>query len=523
VTFVDPDPDDDLGAGAGPKVYLRGLTASEEIDDVQIQVVHTSAEGVPSEPEMIELTVIAVALSFRPMDPERVPREELSPANEFGEDLDASAIHSGFPLLGFISGFPLLGFIAPGMPPPPSGFRKNMELVATITPCVPAVDQVGFDWELDFKRVRQSPVEGVFDANDQEIPTPGAPKCPPPMWCDDDGDNEDEDLFLDSFPQCTVFSVDTPGIGFLDCGPNEQGHYFIFADSFREWLNAGGFRASETREWHARTQAVCDAGGWMMTGMNLSAEGPLPPAAAQRSRNVPVETDSADPSPDESGERDSMPQQASPPTTAMYSMLPSDEIISRLRDEDARTQMSAFREAERRLRAEEWEPFALEAIIELAKVEREEYKWNDPTFYALRLLGESKTPRATELLLDRIELQTPVLVGRGGIEEAFVQMHPAVDGLLRGCDSSIAPILERSETATDSQWKLMARILHRFDLKTPAVRQAMETLLEVTDDETAKKRLEEFLDTPQPRRPTPPKKQEQTKQTSDESVALGAQ
>ncbi len=53
-----------------------------------------------------------------------------------------------------------------------------------------------------------------------------------------------------------------------------------------QWLNAGGFRASETRTWHARSQAVCENNAWMMTGVNLLGQGPLPPEGAQRNRSM---------------------------------------------------------------------------------------------------------------------------------------------------------------------------------------------------------------------------------------------
>ncbi len=283
----------------------------------------------------------------------------------------------------------------------------------------------------------------------------------------------------------------------------------VFASfALPQWLNAGGFRASETRTWHARSQAVCENNAWMMTGVNLLGQGPLPPEGAQRSAPPPpLKKEQAGPKPPQAQNTPEERREAflreQERIRAEYEALPEAELLQQLKAANHPQQRHAFDELQWRLRAKAVSDESIEELFRIASLELKDYTWETPTVCTLRLLGELETRRAIETLLDRIDIQIQFVGLWRGFGRAFLMQHPAVDGLLRTGDRAIAPILERARTATDEQWKLMLYVLNVYDHKTPAVRQAMETLLEATEDETAKKRLEEFLATPEPKRPKP--------------------
>jgi len=499
IAFVDADPDDGLPAAASPTVRLRGLEASEALNDATVTVTHTTADGQCSETDMIELTVILATLTFRPENPHADPPEMLSPDN----DVDLAVL----PPLGF----PELGPSTPNQPAGVPGFFKVVEIKAQIDP---ADDALGC--QFDFKRERQG-YSGWWTTENGFEPLPGS--CPPPMWCDDDQGDHDEDLLIGGNPEVAVYAIDAPGLDVGNVTGDCQTEDVTVGTCmrFREWLEIDGVRASNTLEWHASTEISCTGGQWRLSSHvwpNAMGQGPFncaPPPTAQRLPQidlVPQRSVSANLRSDHRGvgrlsAPDDQIDRGSVELLAVIEDLQSDRLRDRL--EARRSVRDAYERGG--LSAEE-QALLTKELLRLARIREEQYAFYDPVMIAIELLGVLQATEAIPVMLDRIWDGFPRVV----LDTRTV----AASALLELGDSAVGPILERCATATPREWDGMRGVLHELDRRSPVAREAMRALLDAQDEfgppenkeeaqrrERVKQRLGEFLATPEPKRPKP--------------------
>ena len=482
-----PGTDDD-------SVRILGVAPSAALNDVKIKATWRSADGTQECSDMLELTVIAATLSFRPANPLAQPRQQWSQNNEVNAQLFSD------------SGTPTLGFVSPNSPPGTLGFHKNMEIRAEIQPCID-----GLECEFDFKRERQGRI-GILLANPQGGPvfSPGPGDCAPPQWCDDDTPadpqdptsiNLDEDLSM-APEDCDLFVIDTPGVAtagstcaLLQAAAQQQGFEFrslINAMDFHEWLNIDGWRASQTLPWHGATEISCAEGAFVETNFefgNVLGTGVLP---------VPE-------------------QGAGRPDLSWVELGDFDfeNIIKLIHQWDD----SPDRPTDPTDRAG-----ILRSLERVAAGRSKKVQDNPPEFFsprtrAINLLGRLRASESVDTLLDLLDFK---VINRWSPPPA--EYRPAVGALISIGEHVIAPILERCGSESAERWRLMARVLRRIDQDSPLVRQAMRTMLDAqawfaeveaagaapqpSEAERArrarvKERLLEFLSTPEPDRPTP--------------------
>lgn len=209
---------------------VRAKSKSSAADDVTLTVTYT-VDGVECFARF-DLTVIQVDLEFRATG-------TWSPENDIGR------------LASY--GEPTLGPVRPGNPAGCTGFHKNIEIVATVTPC-DDLPRCTFD----FKREKQG-YGGFIDANGgnsnaQDVVPPGSP-----TWDDDDKSNADEDLVLEKAEGCKLFVVDSPGIKNVgtSCTAAELGDRWYNFKNFREWLDVNGKQCTDYLVWRASTYIQC--------------------------------------------------------------------------------------------------------------------------------------------------------------------------------------------------------------------------------------------------------------------------
>ncbi|RMH30358.1 MAG: hypothetical protein D6692_02295, partial [Planctomycetota bacterium] len=499
-------------------VRIHGLAPSGQLNDVQIKATWRSADGAQECSDMLELTVIVATLTFRPTDPLAVPRERISTGNDFIQNLDA-----GGQQFATETGWPFLGVIAPASPPEATWYTKNMEITASIQPCVDGLECV-----FDFKRLRQG-LTGLAN------PTTGegalwSSSCPQPNWCDDDAINGevanfDEDLQLDPPPACTVFVIDAPGLDphspLMPCDANNQGKIALNQFTFQEWLNADGFRASGTTTWSASTELTCNAGQWNMTNTVWMNTGPSlvqaqPVVLPSNTVQNPPPAGGVRPVIAEGG-RDDNPnliEQWRREKEDALGALPSAQLLSMLRSEGSKgwgDRIKAMWGLSVQIREGR---LGAEGINELIRVAHENKEVNS-TRFAIELLAESRVPAAIQALLDRIDFVSPSPADTPWRGPSM----PTMDALVRIGLPAVAPILERCGSEPDERWRLMAGVLRQIDKDSPLVREAMRAVLDAQawfeeveaaggvpqPDEAerarrarVKQRLTEFLSTPEP-------------------------
>lgn len=483
---------------------------------------------------MLELTVVFVSLAFRPNDPFAQPREVWT-----GYPGGPSAPQDGrndIPPVG-AGGEPLLGAIAPGFPPTATGFFKNIEISASVSPCINSLGSVA-----DFKRLRQGfdGVVATINGQAQFLVNSGeTTHCPPPAWCDDDVNNgqvfnDDEDLAFDAPPACTVFVIDGPG---LDIGgPCTQaqidaGAQPVHCMNFVEWFNLDGFRASATLNWSTATAVSCGPNGQWVEGNAWSTNrvGPshkpfpaLPPTVLVQPVQAGIGTDASIPT-----------AGVNAPTLRPEGEQADSRIVwDRVREaiihagtQDMGVQVDSFRATyaamESGLRGDE----VNEALRWLDTFLRKSDHPNiagtffDQRLLAIWVLGELGDVEAARLLIPYVN--TRFAGGGGRMSRMFT---PGVRALARCGENAVGPILERCRMASSNEWDKFTLALRQIDKDSPLVRQAMRAVLDAQAvaerDELAglrprpdeaekarralmKQRLREFLFTPEPERPKP--------------------
>ncbi|RMH30354.1 MAG: hypothetical protein D6692_02300, partial [Planctomycetota bacterium] len=505
---------------------IRGLAPSGQLNDVQIKATWTSADGAQECSDMLELTVVFVTLAFRPDEPYAAPREVWT-GFPGGPSAPQDGSNDVPPLAQY--GQPLLGAIAPGAPPPAQGFFKNIEISGWISPCIAGLGSVA-----DFKRLRQGYDGVVLAVNGQPrfftSPEDFPNHCPPPAWCDDDLDspgradaNNDEDLAFDAPPACTVFVVDHPGFGAeASCTPDQIQFDVqpLVCFNFSEWLNLDGYRASRTLDWSASTGISCGQGGlwreghgWVANRVGQSHKPfpALPPAGA-----LPVV---------------SAALRATAPGTAQQALAedrqpaPGESDSAQLRtaihnasSEDLLVRMRAMQQAYDLL--EHGATVDIESRHELiSALMNGDPHDPGPSFinykrFAINILGQTGGEDAVRAIIPYISTQFP-----GGTSRRLWIETPAVRAMMKCGLAAVGPILERTGSASDEDWKRMTHVLIDLDTQSFIVRQTMRTVLDAQSwfeeveaaggvpqpDEAekarralVKQRLTEFLSTPEP-------------------------
>lgn len=214
---------------------VRAIGTSEEADDVTLTVTYI-VDGVECF-NRFDLTVIRAELEFK-MEGMWDPANDATKVPKYGD--------------------PVLGPVTPGAPPACTGFHKNIEITATITPC----DDLP-KCRFDFKREKQG-YGGFIDAAGgksfaQKVSEPFNPAG---TWDDDDGGanpNFDEDLVLEKEEGCKLFVLDVPGIRNVGstCTAAEVGDQWYNFKNFREWLNVNGEQCTDYLLWRASTYIEC--------------------------------------------------------------------------------------------------------------------------------------------------------------------------------------------------------------------------------------------------------------------------
>ena len=472
-----PGTDDDT-------VRILGSAPSATLNDVQIKATWTSADGAQECTAMLGLTVISVALTFR--SDGYWTGHDPNPANND----PAGGFNNIIPNEHF--GQPRLGVVTPGVPLGATGHFTGIEVVARMEPAGITVPS-----QFDFKRQNQG-YSGTLDGGNF-VPQQTT-NCPPPMWCDDDSTNSDEDLIPDSSAANAVFSTDAPGINTNPadiCFVDNQLRVHVMR--FREWLSADGYRVSRSVIWHSSQSLICTSCLYQVSNIYTPfsfgiGDFVLPP-----------------------------PPGAAPITEKQKASSTIDEAIDAMR---TGYNIERMRASQRLLHLIEKAPItkgerarAISNLIEMAQIHDEINDIYSTPQLAIELLGRLGAPEGIPVLLDRITEVFPKNIGRD------IDMLPdAAVALTEIGASAVGPILERSGSTSAKEWRAMVAALGIIDQNSPLVRQTMQTVLDAQawfeetetrgaapapdDAERArralvKERLLDFLSTPEPLRPKP--------------------
>jgi hypothetical protein len=214
-------------------VTVRGNQPSSGNNDVVLAVTYQAPGSSSTCTESAPLSVVGATLTFRSVG-------VFDPLNEVPPDP--------------ASGTPQLGPVTPGNPPGCTGFFKNIEIEARITPNDP-----GLRCQFDFRQTRQGTVG--LKLPDGTL-MPGPLNCPVGP-CDDDFGNADEDLTLSVAG--TLYEIDTPGQGvnsLCTSGGPAESVIAINCLNLSTWLEMDGEQCGNTVNWHADTQIRCQGGNW---------------------------------------------------------------------------------------------------------------------------------------------------------------------------------------------------------------------------------------------------------------------
>ena len=441
---------------------------------------------------MLELTVISVALTFRPTNPNANPPEVWSADNDVTPDPE--------------TGEPQLGRVKPTNPFGTIGFFTNIEIVGSITPCVPGLAS-------DWKFVQRKQGWAVNQNTDGSYITDFLVSCPPgaggASWCSDDPGFESQDTALDVDESCVLFMIDRPGIptGGGQCRDGVSPGTRALCMRFRTGLTADGFRANTgSVEWRSTTEVSCDFGTWGQTntvygntlslGAGVECLNPDPLASPLNDEGRPVEGDA-------------------------FSV---DALLSDLNNVNGSIRSRAARGVIDRIRKGELPPAVVSLLamrlIRLASIHRDQYEFLSKTELAIRILGELRAIKAIPTMIQQIDKN---FFPRFAIRREDIYV-PAAVSLAQIGAPALGPILNQCRRAPDADWQQFLYVLRTIDRDTPLVRQTVRTVLDAqawfeeveaaggapqpSDAERArrtrvKNRLLDFLSTPEPERPRP--------------------
>lgn len=224
------------GAANQAKVVVDPVKLSTAADDVTLKVVYTPPNLKPCEKEF-KFTVVKATLAFTN------GKKWTQPENDIPEDKT--------------TGDPNLGAHTPGNPAGTTGWYKNIEIQATIAPCVNPLPRCDFNWQSE-----KLGYSGTISPANQFTAISSAPPqkdSPTGGWKPDhpkDGVATDENLEFGE--KCKLYMVDNPGwnIG-QNCRKEDENWILFNHKNYRSWLNIDDMQCTDKMVWRASTRIKC--------------------------------------------------------------------------------------------------------------------------------------------------------------------------------------------------------------------------------------------------------------------------
>jgi hypothetical protein len=403
-----------ITAGAtSSEVTVRGNSPSGAADDITLQLAYTAGGSTCTQ---------AVTLSVIGLDA-TTPLEFRTSG-----EADTQNAKRNIPMFGL----PTLGEVSPGVPPGTTGYHKNMQIRARITPADP-----NLQCRFDFKRLKQG-VVGQGNPDGTTHPVSGS--CEQ-GWCDDDaGNTDDEDLLVDAPPGGSIYVLDTPGLRPTNNGACQGGNGVVLGTcfNFREWLEVDGVAATAELNWYAATRLKCDGTRFQPDGGgagNHIAQGSA--VCSQQVVLAPVTTGAG-------------------PVVAALPRAPEPTLdsVARLTDASLEVRNAAYEallaktQSGELLEKERAETVA--ALLEVAQGEAVDGELEAAPLLAMRLLGELRAEEAIPLLLDRLTDEfTRAIIGDSD------WVTPAAQALVKIGKPALAPMVSMAAGASEEEWGVL--------------------------------------------------------------------
>ena len=408
---------------------VTGNNASAAANDIRLQVTY-QARGATCVAS-IGLTTISAVLSFSSsgtLHQHNDTRQLAPPSN----------------------GWPRLGAVTPGNPTNCTGFRKNIEIKATITPNDVSLNNL---CQFNFRRTRQS-IAGDISPVGTFIPNPF--HCPV-GGCDDDLTNDDEDLSMSTAG--TIFVIDSPGISVgattTSCTTARENWKAVLCANFTEKLEVDGQQCGPKLLWHAETRIECSNGNWIEFAGTVGQDHRVCVVGA-----APVTPDLSLP--------------------AAVELLASDSVDDRVRGYG---HIVSLHESGQLNKAERQD--LGRHLLALARERPLAHEFGSPLALAIRLLGQLQEVEAMPLFMDHLldDLRFPVLGRHGTLAGAAISsLGPA----------AVPGIIASAGSADDDEWQLLQRTLQAIEDQS-LVRRAICTALDSNPGPLADERLDDYL------------------------------
>jgi hypothetical protein len=233
-----------VGAANQAKVVVDPVKLSTAADDVTLKVVYTPPNLDPCEKE-VKFTVVKATLSFTNGNKWTQPENDITPDPTTGD--------------------PNLGAHTPGNPAGTTGWYKNIEIEATIAPCVD-LPRCDFNWQSE-----KLGYSGRISPAPANIFTPLSSAPPNGGWLPDHpNDNAATDEKLEVAEKCKLYMVDNPGLKIgQNCQMREENWVLFNHKNYRSWLNINDMQCTDKLVWRASTRIICKKTGpntyqWML-------------------------------------------------------------------------------------------------------------------------------------------------------------------------------------------------------------------------------------------------------------------
>jgi hypothetical protein len=413
---------------------VRGLSTSRLANDIRLQVEYQAPGGATCRAS-IGLTTIDATLSFR-----RRGTLNDEPDNQTASDAPVE------------NGWPQLGAVTPGNPPQCTGFRKNIEIKAVITPADASLTDL---CAFDFKRTRQTIAgaisrDGDFTPNENHCPLGG---------CTDDITDNDEDLSMSAAG--AIYVIDSPGIEPGACDDGAAGRKEVLCSNFTESLEVDGQRCGGILIWHAETRIECRGGTW------VEYRGSVDPGHIQCGSAFVV------------GPSVTMPE--------ALALLDSDSAPDRSK---AHREIVGLLESRRLNKAERQE--LGRQLLTRAKQRRKPQGSASTVALAVSLLSSLRYAEAMPVFIDNLltELGLPV----SGNQQTLAAQAIANIG-----PPAIPAIVEASAAVGDKEWQILQGLLQLIEDQR-LVRRSICSTLDADAGALAEERLDAYLQTRAARR-----------------------
>ncbi len=431
-----------ITAGAtSNEVTVRANSPSAAADDVTLQVAYTAAGST---------CIQTVKLSMIGLDT-TTPLEFRTSG-----EADTQNAKRSVPMFGL----PTLGHVSPGVPPGTTGYHKNMQIKARITPADP-----NLQCKFDFKRLKQG-VVGQGQPDGTTIPVSGS--CQQ-GWCDDDaGNTDDEDLTVDAPPGGSIYVVDSPGLRPVNNGACQGGNGVVLGTcfNFREWLEVDGVAATAELNWYAATRLKCDGTKFQVDGGGAGNH--IAQGSTGCSQQVVLGT-AGSPVTTEPG-----------PVVADLPREPALDSVASLTDTSLEVRNAAYEALLAKTQSgellEKERAKIVEALLDVAQGEAVDGELEAAPLLAMRLLGELRAEEAIALLLDRLTDEfTRAIIGDSD------WVTPAAQALVKIGQPALAPMISRAAEAGEEEWSILRSSLALMTDQAAVRAEASRQLAELAD------------------------------------------